>query len=206
MIPLPSFEKLLAAIPVFGLAIAISFDVGFFVAVGPGYFTFFTLSEHLLYAGFALPFAIVLVSLLALGWVVMEQAAKRLPKKYRPPVPVLAALLLFAATALLAAQAYFHGDYRVPIFLILPALSLIAILFLGSAAPVTAALFVLLISLSLVAGHLFAIGLLLGSEMSHQVRLSPNEILNGRIIRMGERGVLFWDPALRRVSIISGKT
>src|SRR5260370_36792114 len=61
--PLTSRPELLSYVPfVYGLGaiLALSFDVGYFSAVNINWFTFFSLSEHLLFALEALPAAFAL--------------------------------------------------------------------------------------------------------------------------------------------------
>jgi hypothetical protein len=58
--------------PLLASSLAITYDVGFFVGVGIGFFSFFSLSEHLVFALQSLPFAIPPVAVLLLwfttGW------------------------------------------------------------------------------------------------------------------------------------------
>jgi hypothetical protein len=46
-------------IPVLGSAMAVSYDVGFFLGIDINYFTFFSLAEHIVFALQALPFALL---------------------------------------------------------------------------------------------------------------------------------------------------
>ena len=58
--------------PLFASSLAITYDVGFFFGIGLGFFSFFSLSEHLVFALQSLPFAIPPVLILLLwfssGW------------------------------------------------------------------------------------------------------------------------------------------
>jgi len=58
--------------PLLASSLAITYDVGFFVGIGIGFFSFFSLSEHLVFALQSLPFAIPPVAVLLLwsttGW------------------------------------------------------------------------------------------------------------------------------------------
>jgi hypothetical protein len=54
----PTYEKFLPVIPLIGTAIAIAFDVGYFYGVGINFFTLFSLTEHISFAFEALPIAI----------------------------------------------------------------------------------------------------------------------------------------------------
>ena len=53
-------ERYLPYLPVLGAAIALTFDVGCFYAIGIDFFTLFSLSEHILFAIQALPIVLVL--------------------------------------------------------------------------------------------------------------------------------------------------
>ncbi|QIP05752.1 hypothetical protein [Bradyrhizobium symbiodeficiens] len=63
--------------PLLASSLAITYDVGFFVGVGIGYFSFFSLSEHLVFALQSLPFAIPPVAVLLIwvttGWYGYQQ-------------------------------------------------------------------------------------------------------------------------------------
>jgi hypothetical protein len=65
--------KLLTIVtPLFASSIAVIYDVGFFFGLDIGFFTFFTLSEHLVFALQAIPFAVPtalgIVGLVATTW------------------------------------------------------------------------------------------------------------------------------------------
>jgi hypothetical protein len=65
--------KLLTIVtPLFASSIAVIYDVGFFFGLDIGFFTFFTLSEHLVFALQAIPFAVPtalgIVGLIATTW------------------------------------------------------------------------------------------------------------------------------------------
>jgi len=60
------YDKLLPIIPLLGSALAVSFDVGYFYGIGIDYFTFFSLSEHVLFAIEALPIALMAASTILL--------------------------------------------------------------------------------------------------------------------------------------------
>jgi hypothetical protein len=54
-------EKYLPYLSLLGGAIALTFDVGCFYAIGISFFTMFSLSEHILFSVQALPIVIVLL-------------------------------------------------------------------------------------------------------------------------------------------------
>src|SRR6266478_1290226 len=62
--------------PLVASSLAIFYDVGFFFGIGTGYFSFFSLAEHLVFALQALPIALLL-ALAFVAYVVLRRAAKR---------------------------------------------------------------------------------------------------------------------------------
>ena len=67
------FKALAIVVPVFATSLAISYDVGFFYGANIEFFTFFSLSEHVVFALQAIPFAllpsITLVGVIAGLWI-----------------------------------------------------------------------------------------------------------------------------------------
>jgi hypothetical protein len=53
---------------------------------------------------------------------------------------------------------------------------------------------------SLVAGHGLGRGYLKGDKVTHTIKLKNDVVLFGRLIRSGERGVLFYESALKKLS------
>jgi hypothetical protein len=66
------FKAFAVAGPLFASSLAVSYDVGFFYGAGIGFFTFFSLTEHIVFALQAIPFALVpaftIVGLIAVTW------------------------------------------------------------------------------------------------------------------------------------------
>jgi hypothetical protein len=54
------FKELLVVVPVIGSSLAITHDVGFFYGLDIGYFTFFSIAEHVVFALQAIPFVLVM--------------------------------------------------------------------------------------------------------------------------------------------------
>jgi hypothetical protein len=53
------YEKNIALIPILIVALATTFDAGYFWGIDINFFTLFSLSEHLVFAAEAIPFAII---------------------------------------------------------------------------------------------------------------------------------------------------
>ena len=66
------FKALAVIAPLFASSLAVSYDVGFFFGAGIGFFTFFSLTEHVVFALQAIPFALVpaltIISVIAVTW------------------------------------------------------------------------------------------------------------------------------------------
>jgi hypothetical protein len=67
--------------PLTATSLAITHDVGFFVGIGIGFFSFFTLGEHIVFALQAIPVFIVPVAVFLMwyagGWIGYKQGYKR---------------------------------------------------------------------------------------------------------------------------------
>ncbi|MGY4498492.1 hypothetical protein ACVWYH_002423 [Bradyrhizobium sp. GM24.11] len=67
-----TLKVLTLAGPFFASALAVTYDVGFFAGIGIGFFSFFSLSEHLVFALQSLPFVMVPVAIILVwfssGW------------------------------------------------------------------------------------------------------------------------------------------
>jgi hypothetical protein len=59
-------DSYIAYIPLLGAAVALTYDVGFFYAIGISFFTLFSLSEHIVFAIQAFPVALAVLMLLSL--------------------------------------------------------------------------------------------------------------------------------------------
>jgi hypothetical protein len=72
-----SLREFAVLVPVFGTAIAITYDVGFFWGLDINYFTLFSLIEHIVFAIEALPLALGLSFVLAVLFVIVQTANQR---------------------------------------------------------------------------------------------------------------------------------
>ncbi len=77
-------KDMLLFIPIFGTAIAISFDVGFFTGIGVAYFTLFSLSEHIVFALQALPIALSLAAVTPIS-IMIGKGGWNFRKRYQVP-------------------------------------------------------------------------------------------------------------------------
>src|SRR3954447_10814562 len=204
--------------PLFATSLAIFYDVGFFYAIDAGFFTFFSLTEHLVFALQALPFALV-PAVWVLSMAAMVYFGDRLILKKRQEVLQQA---LNMSPQQLSAMSERAGKrvsllYWVAPAIIIAALAWSAYLFwIGSyafaLAGIVGTFWVFLfdlplnsmsserrilsgvVSVSVIWALSFAIGYELGEGVGSS---TPREIITigsddfpSRLVRVGERGVL----------------
>src|ERR1700741_672755 len=70
-------KDLLFALPIYGAALAITYDVGYFYGLDMGYFTMFSLAEHLVFAMQAIPFSLAFSLVIPAGIVSFELGSQK---------------------------------------------------------------------------------------------------------------------------------
>jgi hypothetical protein len=81
-----SLKDLAILIPLVGIVLAVTYDVGFFYGIGIEYFTLFSLQEHILFALQAIPTAFALAFAVPSG-ILAYRAGARAVDKNTPPIP-----------------------------------------------------------------------------------------------------------------------
>jgi hypothetical protein len=197
-------KELFVVIPLVGSAIAISYDVGYFYAVDINFFTIFSIAEHIVFALEATPLALLLAVSVVMFFKTginerLEQAGAR-----------------HAAT----------GAWWPTIALAMLVLVLIVLLYVGwigtsvlagivgggvsiwlkstpqekwmmfSAAGCT------VIVISFAAGFDMGMRYLRFGPPRHSIQTDASESLSVKIIRTGERGVLYFEPKSKEVGFI----
>jgi hypothetical protein len=80
-------KNLAVLLPVFGTAICVTFDVGYFWGIDINFFTAFSLSEHIVFAIQAVPIAVVAMTLVALAVLAFEIGYKKIRESaFKPKV------------------------------------------------------------------------------------------------------------------------
>jgi hypothetical protein len=204
----------LYALPIFGSALAISWEVGSFIPIGGGSFSVFSLSEHLLFALLALPLAlifaccmlvVVTISRTMMQHRVRRNEARRLSGKtwrlfFRGAVGVIA---LMGVSSILAG-----------VFIHSLALLVLGVAAISLASAIAISVRVLLWpSRVILAGGCFALllSLALGFDSTRTLMRSADRFTSNVIgtdgvsrkllvVRVGERGVLLFDPPNRSFS------
>jgi hypothetical protein len=189
-----SFKDLITIVPVAGIILAAMYDVGFFFSAYISLFALFSWSDHIVFALGALFPALVIVS--ALGWA-LSKFTFDAPLKEQPHRRLwfLFALFVFAGvmtTLNLTPELMFWW---------LMSLITLGAIFLN----VRLSGIVLAYSLALIFGA-YAIGYADGTgilRVSRQQSLFTNTSqMDGRVFRSGERGLLFYDPATKKMSFL----
>jgi hypothetical protein len=210
-------DKSITLVPLFISSVAVSFDVGSFIGVGLGYFTFFSLTEHLLFSLEALPLALLFcfagIRMLP-NIQVWQTMIREKPSRGFPIVRTLIVFFVLIAVSVIpsiAGAAFQANKWVSPV-------TIAALLLLAPFVPWVAAdhkrvasdhnrskflaypiilYFILVLSLS--------VGMIMGTdvlrdEAKTSVTLKDNRpAIHGRIVRSGERGVLLYEPASRSV-------
>jgi hypothetical protein len=94
----PSDDKYLAYVPLLGAALALTFDVGVFYAIGIDFFTLFSLSEHIVFALQALPVALLILLVIIMILPIIPQ---KFPKQPDTPSSTPQIVLTFKIKLLL---------------------------------------------------------------------------------------------------------
>jgi hypothetical protein len=189
-------------VPFLGSAIALTFDVGYFFGIDVNFFSIFSVGEHINFALEALPIAIVLSALIAL-LMSSKNTRERLEAKVirsRRSIYIVSAIAL----AILAWGLY-HA-YVTGVWLPLwtgAAIAIVAFTFERSKSIYRAAVFssTVVLTLSFVFGYRIAREYLETPSAFVTVKTLEGTV-QAKLIRSGERGVLFFDPSTKTVFLI----
>jgi hypothetical protein len=225
-----NLKELAVLVPVFGTAIAITYDVGFFWGLDINYFTLFSLTEHIVFAIEALPVALGLSFVLTVLFVAykaadqrgnekteretstlnpqqkyewLQQGAARVRRTSWPWIAFTLALICFAwvSRTLLSLLVF-----TICVALLTIGLRINILFFYPKMiqySPFVVATYAVIASLLIT----FAVGVdvqqrfVRGGKVAHAISLENSE-LTGRIVRAGERGILFYDPGSREISFV----
>jgi len=190
-----SVKDLITVVPVFGIVLAAEYDMGFFGSVDPSLFTLFSWSDHIVFALQALLPAIVLVS--ALGWS-LSKFTFDAPMNQQPRIRLWFLVVLFG---LFTVGSVLNRGYDMAVFWALMGLIAVSAMFLN----VRLAGIVLTYSLGLFMGA-YLIGYSDARSAlrlpTQQSLLTTSNQLQGRVFRSGDRGMLFYDPATKKMSFL----
>jgi len=203
-----SFEKMLAVVPILGSLVAVTYDVGYFWSVDPIYFGFFSLSEHIVFAAQAIPMAIILTMAIfgSVAWLVAyrqrgAQGAEAVTKSANERrIETGFALFFILGVPLNLAI----GNYEAAIYMLLTVGSIWAYSSYGRESVL--ALQFLTLAQGLFVAFLIGVAVprlqMASLDATHLVTLTKDGDLRGRVLRAGERGLLFFDQGLKHVRFI----
>jgi hypothetical protein len=184
-------KELVVVLPAMASALALTYDVGFFSGIDIRFFTLFSLSEHIVFALQAIPFALVMVT-----WFAATVRHAESAKAFR------GAKLSGYITGISLVACFFVLMPGIYSFVLLPVFVVILNRYVERRRESQ------LFGLVLV---LFFFVLLLGQDLS---RLSTSAraytytvttdkgIFEGKLIRSGERGLLFYEPVADQYRIL----
>lgn len=220
-----SAKDFLVTLPLFGGALALAYDVGFFWQLDIAYFTAFSLSEHIVFALQALPFAMAGAATLGVIHLSIEKGAEDFDKKF-PAAPrdenhareLLGELRTFQSSQKRRVSWMFAA--MTPIVLVLWVMAelrtLATIIFLSGLATLLGVHFpksvhrapfgTMFLALSVIVTS-FVVGLDVFSRTLRSVQQSHSlvvgsERVEGRIIRTGERGILFLQVPAQELTLV----
>ena len=189
-----SIKDLITIVPVAGIILAAMYDLGFFYSVDISLFTLFSWADHIVFSLEALFPAIVIVS--ALGWA-LSKFTLDAPLKKQPHRRLWFLFALFAFIGVINTL----NESAALVFWFLMCLITLAGIFVN----VWLSGIVLAYSLGLLFGA-YAIGYTDGLRTlrfsGEQSLFTTSSQMNGRVFRGGERGVLFYDPATKKMSFL----
>jgi hypothetical protein len=194
--------------PLIGGALAVVYDVGFFYELHSGFFTIFSLSEHIAFAIQAIPIAILLLVVgtieASLLWFLLEWARPRsndpksTPERRARRVMVRRVMGTVSTTALviMIGYAFFTGRYLVATASAVTLFTLLPFLYLRSRDLLKLTLLlstiVAIFCTSFSFGVIGADSILEGRAALSLVRTAGGGLTDGIFVRTGERGVLLY--------------
>jgi len=204
-------KDFLVLIPLLGTGLAMTYDVGFFSGFNIQYFTFFTLSEHIVFALEVLPTA--LLGAFGLGLIIYFVRRRGTSSDARG---IFAFIGGGALTSLICAVVFIHFGASVAtsiglsigsVFLLFTAIlpSLMGRLLSGCASAVIAAYFIGHATADKYlypnAGPLKILGRL-STSITTTIETKSDGAVEARLLRSGDRGVLFYNEKTKQVTLL----
>jgi hypothetical protein len=208
MTPQLSLKSLFIYAPAFGAMLAVAFDVGFFESQDPYYFSFFSLPEHIVFSLSVFPMALLSSYMLLM----FAEPISRFLNPNSSSKSTSSKWLIVILSVLAATSLYL---YVIGLIIFSVALGSVALAIHSSRdneiknrVRYVGAL-LLAVSGAYAFGALGGHGYLRSGEAWHILELKNAAVLEGRLIRGGERGILFfqndtqklqfrkWDEVLR---------
>jgi hypothetical protein len=178
------WKAVVLALPLTGAIVAVAFDVGYFSGVDINYFTVFSLSEHIGFALEALPIAFSATAL-SLVLLMFLSKARTTAVKGR----LNSAFIIFDIVSIITgAMTWWFKGLRLALWLVVVIVLFVTIRSLGVRIIfLAAATGIAMLGAVFFAGYDIANGYVNGHISLHIL----NDEQKGRLIRSGERGILF---------------
>ena len=194
---LPTLKEYAFFAPAIGGALAIAFDIGFFYGLNSGFFSVFSLSEHLVFAFGATPYAVLFLILGAIEWALVTRARRHTSiaaiRKNLIIFPLLISLILLSAFEV------WRREYLLAMSMGAIAAAFIPVYFIEEKYRWQFSLFfaspIFGLCLSFMLGVQIAHGLISdNTKQKSKIEMEDGSILEGRLVRLGDRGILFYYP------------
>jgi hypothetical protein len=190
-----SITTLLTAVPIVGVILAIMYDLGYFGFVDASLFTLFSWSDHIVFALQAVLVAVVIAAIL--GWS-LSAFTFDTPLNEQPKRRLWFLVVLFSAFAVLSAlnTAFDMGL----LWFMMAVIAVCAIYLKVRLAGVLISYSVMLLALAYGNGYYDAKAAL--RSPAGQTLFTTDGQITGNVFRSGERGMLFFDTATRKVNFL----
>ncbi|MCP3408815.1 hypothetical protein [Bradyrhizobium sp. CCGB01] len=199
-----SSKDLVVAIPLVGTAIAISYDVGYFYGVDIAFFTLFSIAEHIVFALQAAPVALGLAVLLMLTVrskldVVAGQKIAALGRKSN----IWVNLTVLAISGITVGLGIYYRLAGMAAGMLIGAFLTLTRFIPFEQRTVYSVSAILVIVSAFAMGHDNARAHLLSGEITHTIQTEKElAAMSVKIIRSGERGVLFYEPKTKQLGLV----
>lgn len=219
-----TYERFFPVAPLLGGLFAVAFDVGYFWGIGVGFFTVFSLSEHIVFAMGALPIAMMFLLVILLIDAFVEWSKKRAERKLESQgvsalpeleqlsmrVSVLTRSVRRTRIALILVFAigmpwlFYVGSYRQMVFV-----GVLFVTFVASAlargkwynTQLPSLLLVGIVGPFLI-WHYFGSESLSIKDTRETITTKGGETRTANLITTGERGILYSYPAKNKIELI----
>jgi hypothetical protein len=207
---LAAVKDYLVLIPILGSTLGITFEVAYFAGVGLRFFSFFSLSEHLVFAMEILPFGIIMAFVLGL-LASLQTRVKTLaipgPRSSMSTASYIAGVAVAAVAFSFIGSASFPFADRILNWVVLigcasTTVFLLIALEIKTLLIRTAFLCMAAMALALMVGYLAGRASVRADVGSARIETKNNGELTVKLIRSGDRGVLFFDETTKQVTLL----
>ncbi|TAH68902.1 MAG: hypothetical protein EWM45_01205 [Rhodopseudomonas palustris] len=208
-----TLKDAIIAIPALASALAITFNVGYFAGIDISFLTVFSLPEHLVFSLEAIPYALLLAGTLwwTLSYGYVDSLIRLAQSHPKPKLQLRVSIgiqivttltLVFLMTHLFGGIAGFAIGLSLGVSMAAGFLVADTRTMKRRRMDVLVASFLLAEVFALSFGMLFSRIFLLKPGIALQQIQMEGELIQGQIIRTGDRGILYFDPKEKRTNLI----